>query len=60
MCVLCGFLPVRNGLPFTTSRWIKPKNSDPHNRKLEQHEHMEKIKAAKSSKGGPVNEKYII
>ena len=59
MCVFCEFLPVNNGQPFTTGRWIEHNNSASHNRKVEQHEHMEKIKADKSSNCGPVSEKEL-
>ena len=60
MCVLCGFVPVKNGRPFTIGRWIEHKNSASHNRKVEQHKHIENIKAAKSSKVGTVSEKEIL
>ena len=49
MCVLCGLVTVKNGQPFTTGRWIEHNNSVSQNRKVEQYEHIENIKAAKSS-----------
>ena len=60
MCLLCGRVPVRNGHPFTTGRWIEHNYSASHNRKFKQHENMEKIRAAKSYKGGPVSEKELL
>ena len=60
MCVFCEFLSVNNGRPFTTGGWIDHNNSASRNIKVEQHEHMEKIKAAKLSKGEPVSEKKLL
>ena len=60
MCELCGCVTVINGCPFTNIQWIEYNNSNSHNRKVEQHKHMEIIKAAKSSKGGPVSEKELL
>ena len=60
MCAFCGFVPVKNGRIFTTGRWIDHNNPYSHNRKVVQNEHMEKIKADKSSKGEPVSEKELI
>ena len=60
MCELCGCVTVINGCPFTNIQWIEYNNSNSHNRKVEQHKHMESIKAAKSSKGGPVSEKELL
>ena len=57
MCAFCGRVPVRNGWPLTNGRWIEHNNPDSHNRKVEQYEYMENIKANKSSKGGLVSEK---
>ena len=59
VCIL-WFLPVNIGQPFDTCICIEHNNSASHNRKVEQNEHMEKIKAAKSSRGGPVSEKELI
>ena len=60
MCAFCGFVPVNNVRPFTYVRWIEQNNSASHNRKVENHEHTKKIKAAKSSKGGTVSEKELL
>ena len=55
--VLCGFVPVKNLRPFSTGGWIENKDSASHNRRVEEHEHTENIKSARSSKGGLVSGK---
>ena len=51
MCAFYGHVSVINGRPFTTGKCIEHNSSASHNIKVEQYEHMEKIKAYKSSKG---------